>query len=170
LESPHGSGTAGANLTRAGQLVGYKVYRSNQPNTTPTAGNLLTSVAPSQTSAPVSVASGGTFFVVTAVYDDGESGPSNEASGDIPGPTVDRVKASRAKITATGQGFQTPLEVFVDGIPFASEPRVKKQGAKAVQSGALLTGQSIGEYLTNGRTATVAFRNPDGGITRKVIP
>ena len=40
------------------------------------------------------VAPGGTFFVVTAVYDEGESGPSNETSAGVEAGTILRVKIS----------------------------------------------------------------------------
>jgi len=58
--------------------MGYNVYRSSQPGVTTTPGNLFASVPPSQTQVGSSVGSSGSFFVVTAVYDTGESGPSNE--------------------------------------------------------------------------------------------
>lgn len=147
-----------------GTIIGYNVYRSTMPGVVPTAGSLLTSVPPSQTNAMVPAAPSGTFFVVTAVYDDGESMPSNEASAEVPAATLGKVKVKAAKITANGDGFSDEVQVFVDGIPFVSPATVKKQGKKVIQKGTLITGQTIGAYLTGKTDALVTFRNSNGGV------
>ncbi len=146
-------------------LQGYNVYRSNTPGVTPSAGTFFTSVPATQTSATAPVAPGGSFFTVTAMYDTGESGPSNEGSADVAAATVTKVKVKSTKIQATGSGFSETVSVFVDGIPFVSPATVKKQGAKVIQKGNLLTGQSIGAYLAANPSVLISFRNSNGGVT-----
>jgi uncharacterized repeat protein (TIGR01451 family) len=149
---------------RAPEVLGYNVYRSNQPNVAVIPGNLLTSVPPSQTSTNGSVAPGGTFFVVTAVYENGESGPSNEGSADVPSATLTKVKVGSTKISAKGTGFSDAVTVLLDGIPFVSAALVKSGNTKVVQRSTLLTGQTIGDYLAAHPTVLVGIRNANGGI------
>ncbi len=145
-------------------LQGYNVYRANTPGVTPSPGTFFMSVPPDQTNAAAPVAPGGSFFTVTAMYDTGESAPSNEGSADVPAATLTKVKVKSAKIQATGNGFSEAVTVFVDGIPFVSAAVVKKQGTKVIQKGNLLTGQSIGAYLAANPSVLISFRNSNGGV------
>ncbi len=157
-----------ANVTRA-EPTGYNVYRSTTPGVQPTPDNLFTSVPPTQTSVPASDGSSGSFFVVTATYGTGESDPSNEVSGGVPAASLSSVNVKGAKIVAKGTDFSTTVQVFVDGIPFAAPAMVKK-GKKVVQKGNLLTGQSLSQYITPGRTVAITIRNDNGGIATWVYP
>jgi hypothetical protein len=149
--------------TPRGTLQGYNVYRSNQPGVQPTPGNLFTSVPPGQTEVGSSVAPGGSFFVITAMYDTGESGPSNELA--VVPPTIATLKITTTKLSAKGTDFTAQIQVFVDGIPFVSPAVVKRNGTKVKQAGTLLTGETIGAYLAaHGNTARIDFRNEAGGI------
>jgi hypothetical protein len=145
-------------------LTGYNVYRSSQPGVQPTPENFFTSTPPTVTIANSSVAPGGSFFVVTAVYDTGESGPSNEVA--IVPPTVTSLKVTSAKIVAKGTGFTPDLvQVFVDGIPFVNPAVIKGGGAKLVQKGPLVTGQTVGAYLAeHTNRARIDLRNSTGAI------
>jgi len=157
-----------------GAVAGYRVYRSKLQPVSTTADNLFTTVPPTQTSAPVAADSGGSFFVVTAVYEDGESGGSNPAEGGSP-PSVDgsslSVKSKKLTIASTG-AIPGGIAVFADGIPFVDAARVKRGGTLVVQKGPLLTGQSIGEYIASKpvdqvlgvRVLVFAFRGPTGGV------
>ncbi len=155
---------------QAGNVTGYNVYRSNKPGVAPMAGNLFTSVPPSQTSTAAPVAPGGSFFTVTAMYGTGESPPSNEASASVPAATVSKVKVKPTKINATGSGFTSTVSVFIDGIPFASPASVKKNNTKVVQKGNLVTGQTIGAYLAAHPSVQLSFRNSNGGVTSVRYP
>ena len=53
--------------------------------------------------ANVPTSSGGSFFVVTAMYPTGESGASNEASADVPAATLTSVKVKPAKVVGKGK-------------------------------------------------------------------
>lgn len=144
-------------------LMGYNVYRSGQPGVQPTPENLFTSVPAGTTEVGSSVSPDGSFFVVTAVYDTGESGPSNEL--DVVPPTVNTLKVTNTKITALGTDFTDQILVFVDGVPFAAPAKVKKNGTKFVQKGVLVTGQTIGDYLAeHGNQARIDMRNARGAI------
>ena len=150
-------------------VTGYNVYRSNRPNVQPGASTFFTSVPPSQTAANATIFVGGTFFVVTATYPDGESGPSNEVMTGVP-PTLESVKASASKIVAKGTDFVDPVFVTVDGIPFQSPARLKGGGTKLVQRGLLVTGESIASYArSRGGTVAVLYRNPTGGVAGKRV-
>lgn len=142
-------------------MTGYKVYRSTTPNVQTVPANLFAQLPPSQTGLPTGVSAGGAFFVVTATYETGESGPSNEVSGGLTPATVGSVKVSGTKIKATGAGFTAVVSVFVDGIPFVAPAKVKN-GSKVTQKGTLLTGQTLAQYVTSGRLVTISFRNSDG--------
>jgi uncharacterized repeat protein (TIGR01451 family) len=160
------SGAPGAYWpARGSALMAYNVYRSNKPGVQPTAGNFFTSVPPDQTSTAAPVAPGGSFFTVTAVYDEGESAPSNEGSAEVPAATLSRVKVKAAKITATGAGFSDSVTVFVDGIPFVIPAAVKKNNTKVVQRGGLLVGVTLGQYLATHPAVLITFRNSNGGVT-----
>jgi hypothetical protein len=157
--------TGGASaLERRLELVGYNVYRANAPGVAPAPGSFFASVPPNETSVPAAVAPGGTFFVVTAVYDEGESGPSNETSAGVEAGTILRVKIAGAKVTVTGAGFSDAVTVFVDGIPFASPAKVKKANTKVVQKGVLLTGVTAAQYLATRSSVLITVRNSNGGV------
>ncbi len=146
-------------------LVGYNIYRSNQPGAGPVPANFFTQVPAGTTTVAVPTSPGGSFFVVTGQYDSGESGPSNEASGNVDAAELETVRVRNSKIVATGEGFTEEVQVFVDGIPFARAARVKNEATKVVQKGTLVTGQSIGQYIaSHGGVAIVSFRNSNGGI------
>ncbi len=160
VPEPRPAGMRGPRAT----LMGYNVYRSDQPNVQPTPSNLFTSVPPTQTMTGSSVSPSGSFFVVTGVYDTGESEPSNEL-GVVP-PTITKLSVKATKIQAKGTGFTTDqVQVFVDGLPFLSPAVVKSAGKKVVQKGTLITGQTIGAYLAaHGGSARISFRNSTGAI------
>lgn len=154
-----------------GEITGYRVYRSNQPGVQPSPATFFTSVPPTQTMANSAVFVGGTFFVVTAVYPNGESGPSNEVVTGTP-PTIASVKATAAKVTAKGSGFTTDsVLVTADGIPFLSAAVVKNGGKKVIQRGPLITGESIVNYARTrpGGVVTILIRNSNGGIEGRRI-
>ena len=137
----------------------YNVYRSSTPGVQPAPANLYASVPASQTSVPGPI--------VTAVYPDGESDPSNEVSGGVEAATLVKVKVAPTKIKATGTGFSNTVQVLVDGIPFVAQAKVKN-GAKVTQKGTLLTGQTLGDYITPGKTVAITFRNTNGGVATYV--
>jgi hypothetical protein len=102
---------------------------------------------------------------VTACYPGGESAPTNEAgAGTSPGAAVTFVSVTTKKVTAKGTGFAGPVQVFIDGIPFATAAKVKGT-TKVTQKGNLLTGQSLGAFARQGQSVSVTFRNADGGTT-----
>jgi hypothetical protein len=166
LPAPRVSAPAAPAARREGDPTGYNVYRSGTPNVQPSPENLLTSVPPTQTTVPTPVDAAGSFFVVTATYDAGESGPSNEVSGGVPAGTIASVKLT-TKLVAKGTDFSPTVQVFLDGIPFVAPARVKV-GKKVAQKGNLLTGQSLAQYVTSGKTVTISVRNENGGIATYV--
>lgn len=144
-------------------LMGYNVYRSNQPNVQTTDANRFASVPPSQTNVGSSVSPDGSFFVITAMYDTGESGPSSEIA--IVPPSIDSLKVKNIKIKALGINFTGPVQVFMDGIPFLSPPVLKKNDTKLIQRGNLITGETIGNYLAaHNNRARIDFRNANGAL------
>lgn len=149
-------------------LLGYNVYRGTSPGVTPTPGNFFTSTGPGQTSAGSSVAPGGSFFVITGVYDTGESDPSNEINASA--GTVTSVAVKAQKVVTKGAGFTGTVQVFVDGIPFA-QPATVKALKKVTQKGSLVTGESVQVYLSqHGGTARMTIRNTSGATVTRTIP
>src|SRR5262249_16540 len=86
-----------------GTLMGYNIYRSSSPGVQPSPSTFFTSTPPTQTSVGSSVSPGGSFFVITAQYDTGESGPSNEIA--VMPPTLTKLKVTDSKIAAKGANF-----------------------------------------------------------------
>jgi hypothetical protein len=165
---PPGASADGADAAAVpggGTLRGYKIYRSSTPGVTATPANFFASVPTTQTTVGSGVAPGGSFFVVTADYDNGESAPTNEVG--LKPATIDTLKVT-SKIKATGRDFATGLQIYVDGIPFVSPAKVKAGGTKVQQKGNLITGQSLSAYLgQHGGRARITLRNPDGtSVTR----
>ncbi len=141
-------------------LLGYNVYRGTSPNVTPTPANLFTSVPPGQTTVASGVSPSGSFFVITGVYDTGESEASNEVG--VKPATVTKVTVKTTKVVAKGSDFGANVQVFLDGIPFL-QPATVKGGKKVTQKGTLITGESARAYITaHGGSARITFRNPDG--------
>lgn len=146
-------------------LVGYNIYRSNTPNTTPVPANFFTSVPANQTTVVAPTAPGGSFFVVTAQYPNGESGETNAASGGIPEPDIASFQIKGGKVIINGTGFTDSVTVFIDGIPFNKAAKVKKENTRVQQKGKLLTGQSVTDYLNQqGGVVLVSVLNSDTGI------
>ncbi|MBK6428769.1 MAG: DUF11 domain-containing protein [Blastocatellia bacterium] len=145
-------------------LVGYNIYRATRPGETPSPGNFYQSVPATVTSSTSPAAPAGTFFVVTAQYDDGESNASNEASAEVPAAVLTSVKVKSSKIVADGTGFSATVQVFVDGIPFATAAKLKKGGTRVIQKGGLISGVSLATYLGGHPSVLITFRNENGGV------
>lgn len=156
------AGTPAARAT----LIGFNIYRATGPGTPLTPANLLMSVPPTVTIIPAPASPAGTFFVVTAVYDQGESMPTNEVTANVMAATVSSLKVKGPKITAVGMGFSPDVQVFVDGIPFAAAAKVKKQNTKVIQKGNLITGDTLTTYLRMHPSVVVSFRNNNGGVVQ----
>jgi hypothetical protein len=149
-------------------LMGYNVYRSNQPGVQPTPANLFTSVPPSQTNVGSSVSPNGSFFVITAMYDTGESGPSDEFA--VVPPTVSGIKVNLKKVDARGTNFTTSAQVFLDGIPFRDPAVVKSNGNRVVQKGLLLTGETVGQYFAaHNNRVRIDIRNNVGAFVQLIV-
>lgn len=146
-------------------LVGYNIYRSNNPNAAPVPANFYASLPPNQTSAVAPTAPGGSFFVITAVYPNGESDGTNAASGGIPEPDITSFEIRGGKVIINGADFTNSVSVFIDGIPFSKAAKVKKQNTRIQQKGRLLTGQSVSDYVAQqGGVVLVSVLNSDTGI------
>jgi uncharacterized repeat protein (TIGR01451 family) len=161
---PSFTGQGGVNVLR-NTVIGYNIYRSNDPNVQPTPENFFTSVPPSVTSLVAPTAPGGSFFTVTAVYPNGESGQTNAASGGLPEPIITGFQIRGNKVVVIGTGFTDDVQVFIDGIPFKKDAKVKAADGKVVQKGKLLTGQRVSQYLQQqGGVILVSVLNTDSGI------
>ncbi len=157
--------TAARPATTRNTVIGYNIYRSNNPNVQATPSNFFTSVPPTTTSYVAPTAPGGSFFTITAMYPNGESSETNAASGGIPEPDVTGLKIRGNKISVLGSGFSDTVQVFIDGIPFKKDSKVKLEKGRVVQKGKLLTGQSVQQYVSQqGGVILVSVLNEDTGI------
>jgi uncharacterized repeat protein (TIGR01451 family) len=161
-------GLKGENVPkRRNTVIGYNIYRSNNPNVTASPANFFTSVPPNVTSLVVPTAPGGSFFTVTAQYPNGESDDTNAASGGIPEPQITGFTIRGNQVVITGSGFTDTVTVFVDGIPFKKGAKIKiRDGSpRIIQKGKLLTGQKVSSYLASqGNVILVSVLNTDTGI------
>ncbi|MBK6315529.1 MAG: hypothetical protein IPF53_14855 [Blastocatellia bacterium] len=159
---------AAAPLEPRADVLRYNVYSSSTTPVVPSADTYFMSVPATQTTSPVPTGAGGSFFVVTATYESGESAASNEASADVPAATLTSVKVTSVKIVGKGAGFTGTVSVFIDGIPFTTAAKVKGT-FKVTQKGTLITGQSARDYIASrGGTALIQFRNSNGGIVSRL--
>jgi hypothetical protein len=146
-------------------LSRVNVYKSDAQPVLLIPANLWKSVPPDQLQTAMSAAPGGSFYVITNVWQCGEmtieSGGSNQA-GSPAGPTVTRVKVG-GKIKIIGSGFTDPAQVFFDGIAFAKQ--AVSSGTGLVQKGLLADGRSPFDVATPGKIVIISVRNSDGGIS-----
>ncbi|HLG12937.1 MAG TPA: VCBS repeat-containing protein [Blastocatellia bacterium] len=109
------------------------------------------------------------FVNATATSIDGNT---SELSACVPtgvpaGPTLSSITV-QSELIARGFGFKTPVQVFIDGMPF-SEPAKLRRGTKLTQRGRVLQPdgktKSIEEAVPPGKLVRIKFRNWDGGET-----
>lgn len=143
----------------------YEIYSSSKPGVTPSSETFVVSVPASSLTVPNMP--GGNYYTVTAKRRGGsESKPSKEAGAGVGGPVVAKLKLKPTKVVATGSGFTSTVDVFINGIAFAAPAAVKKSNTKVVQAGTLANGQTISQYrAANPGRVAVIFRNRNGGLT-----
>ncbi|MFY9555446.1 MAG: DUF11 domain-containing protein [Blastocatellia bacterium] len=147
-------------------LLRVNVYKSDVQPVLTMPDNLWKSVPRDQLQTAMAAAPGGSFYVITNVWQCGdetiESGGSNQAS--VPaGPTLARVKVGR-KIKVIGSGFTDPAQVFLDGVEFVKQT-VFADSTLVVQKGALTDGRTITDVVRPGRTVIISVRNSNGGLS-----
>jgi uncharacterized repeat protein (TIGR01451 family) len=143
----------------------YKVYSSSQPGVSTSPSNIFASVPPNQSSSGSVATTSGNYYVATACYANGESATSNEVSAGAGEPALETFAFTDKKITVTGTGFTDAVTVTIDGIAFEKVAEVKKKKTKIVQKGKLSNGQTIGDYVTPGRTVFLCYENETGATT-----
>jgi uncharacterized repeat protein (TIGR01451 family) len=147
-------------------LIQVNIYKADALPVTTIPANLWKSVPPTQLATTMAAAPGGSFYVITNVWQCGdttvESGGSNQA-GVPAGPTINRMKVG-GKIKAIGEGFTDPADIFLDGVGF-KKPAAFRDSTLIVQKGALTDGRFIGDVVTPGKTVVISVRNSNGGIS-----
>jgi uncharacterized repeat protein (TIGR01451 family) len=146
-------------------LVSYNIFISNGPTVQPTPSNLWKNVPAGTLTTGVPVAPSGSSYLVTSVWHCGagnkNSDPSNPQS--VPGgATIDTVDIS-SQLNIRGSGFTDTVEVFIDGVGFRKNARLKN-GKQVIQKGGLLDGRSIDQILAPGKSVLLTVRNSNGGI------
>jgi uncharacterized repeat protein (TIGR01451 family) len=150
-------------------LSGYNVYLSTSTPVQTIPANLWLALPPT-TSTPAPVAPGGTFYVVTTLWNCGgnivESGLSGSGSNQTGVPAPPSVSSVRVggKLRAMGTGFSDTVDVFIDGVAFSKPAGVRNGNTMIVQKGPLVDGHALSDVLTPGKTILISFRNNDGGI------
>jgi uncharacterized repeat protein (TIGR01451 family) len=152
-------------------ILGYNVYKSDSMPVQTIPANLFIAMAPPTNGVPVPVAPGGTFYVVTSLWNCGGtmiesgltgSGGSNQTGVPAP-PTITNIRVG-GKLRATGSGFTDVVDVFVDAVAFAKQAVVKSDNALVLQKGPLVDGRFLTDVLTQGKAILISFRNSNGGI------
>jgi uncharacterized repeat protein (TIGR01451 family) len=146
-------------------LVGYNIFISSGQTVQPIPSNLWKTVSAGMLTSNVPVAPSGSSYLVTAVWHcsagNKDSGPSNPQS--VPGGgNIDTVDIS-SQLNIRGSGFTDNVEVFIDGVGFRKNARLKN-GKQVVQKGALLDGRSIDQILAPGKSVLLTVRNTNGGV------
>ncbi|MFQ5639341.1 MAG: PKD domain-containing protein, partial [bacterium] len=95
----------------AASLSGYNIYRAASPNVAPTQQNSIGNVSANTTTfTDMNAPSGTLYYIVTAVYDAGESGPSNEVDVVVSGVAAIR-PVSPASVIGSAD---TEFDVFIE--------------------------------------------------------
>jgi hypothetical protein len=113
------------------------------------------------------------YYKVTACYPNGESGSTNQTSGNAGEPIVKRLSIVGDRLEAQGSGFNgvdpvIPESVSLDGIDFQSPPSITTDGKRLVQEGVLSSGQTLSQYLAGRSNALVAIGEGDAVATLKI--
>ena len=148
--------------------IGYNIYLSTSTPVPTTPANLWETVPPT-TTAPAPNAPPGTFYVIKSVWNcDGTitESPFGGGAGDAGGPQIDTVTVGN-KIKATGS-FDASVQVFIDKIGFAKPSALKTQ-TLLVQKGVLTDGSTVPQAVS-GKTVTITFEYPNGGIATYSYP
>jgi uncharacterized repeat protein (TIGR01451 family) len=145
-------------------LTNVNIYKSDQSPVQTIPSNRWLMASPSMLQATMAVAPGGSFYVITNVWNCNgtmiESAPSNEASVP-PGPTITQLKVT-GKLKAVGTGFSGPVQVLVNGVGFVKSA-VLRGTTTVVQKGPLTDGTPISSIGAT-TPAVVTIVNEDGGI------
>jgi uncharacterized repeat protein (TIGR01451 family) len=143
----------------------YKIYSSSQPGVSTSPNNIFATAPANQSSGGAVSTTSGNYYVATACYPNGESTSSNEVSAGAGEPTLSTFEFTDKKITVTGTGFTAAVSVTIDGMTFEKSATVKKQKTKVIQKGKLANGQTVGEYVTSGKTVFLCYENDTGATT-----
>jgi subtilisin family serine protease len=154
----------------AADVTGYRVYRATAPNVATTPANRIASLSGSQlTFLDTSAPGGSVYYVVTALYDAAESGPSNEASPGATNPNAPvildaRFKKGKLTIAAAGSKIVAGSTLVVDNAE--SFPlTLAKNGAKwLVKKNArgVPGDRKIADAIPAGRQVSLVVISPDG--------
>jgi uncharacterized repeat protein (TIGR01451 family) len=146
-------------------LIAINIYKSDHPSVQAIPANLWKVVPPDMLQAAMAVAPGGSFFVITNLWNCGgqtvESGVSNE-QGVPAGPAITSLRLT-GKLKASGTGFSDTVEVFIGGTGFL-KAAVVPDGTLVIQKGPLTSGLSIGDIVTENKQVLITVKNSDGGI------
>ncbi|MCI0485921.1 MAG: hypothetical protein L0229_04895 [Blastocatellia bacterium] len=148
-------------------LLMYRVYISDQQPVQLITENLRMSLPPNSLKANAPVSPDGSFYVITAVWQCGETEIESGSSGvvNVPGgPRLNNVKVG-GKIKIKGTGFTGSVEVFLEGIGFSKNAKVKKNNTQIIQKGNLMDGRRVSELIDSSQDALLTVRNSDGGIS-----
>jgi len=80
-------------------------------------------------------------------------------------PTLIEIIVS-SRIVAVGSNFMIGgVQVFIDGVGFSQQAKVRGGGSRVIQKGKLTDGRSIAEAVPPGKVVKMKFRNSNGGET-----
>lgn len=149
----------------------YNIFAGSFEGFVPSAENFVGNAAGNATSFTVRESAANAFYKVSAVVGGSQSAGSNGATGSPceGGPTITSVKVKRngsGKITLKGSGFTGNVQILINGVGFASAPKVK--ATKVNQKGPLANGQTVGQACPSGCSLTII--NGDGGCTAATAP
>ncbi len=158
-------------ITNGSPIVeGYRIYRQTTPGVDVSIQNRIAQVSGVQlTFTDTSAPDGDVFYVVTAVYSNGESGPSNEAgTGDVD-PNAPVVlnpvyKKGKLMLTAAGSKIVTGSVLIVSNTETFALTPAKGGAVWAVKKNARSTPGSlrISEALPFGEDVTLTVLTPTG--------
>lgn len=158
-------------ITNGAPIVeGYRIYRQTTPGVDVSIQNRIAQVSGVQlTFTDTSAPDGDVFYVVTAVYSNGESGPSNEAgTGDVD-PNAPVVlnpvyKKGKLMLTAAGSKIVTGSVLIVSNTETFTLAPAKNGSVWAVKKNARSTPGSlrISEALPFGQDVTLTVLTPTG--------
>jgi hypothetical protein len=143
------------------RLTGYNVYCGSSMDFTADANSFIGTVGPSTTGLVIRESAVGAFYRVAAVYGDMQATPSDAVTGSPceGGPTFTKIKVKRngnGSISLKGgTGDLTGVTLTINGVGFATPPKVKASKHSVKQKGPLANGQTVGQACPVGCTIQV---------------
>ncbi len=155
-------------------ITGYNIFRSANNPVSTVAENFIGTVGPNLQTFVDPTPLPGTFYTVTTIYGATQSEGATTTSGSSCGTGVQIQDAQqignrlRGALLVTGSGFESGVQVLLNGRPFKYQAKVSNDGTRIRQREPLLDNSTIEQNCGSGCTITIV--NPSGSCATFTLP